>query len=52
MYMYILLRRPPLRQFLMDGEFFVGAALSTSLTKLALRYVTIVNAPRKQNVSV
>jgi len=42
--------RPPLRQFLMDGEFFVGAALATTLTKLALRYVAQTTDKRKQNV--
>ncbi|GJQ73897.1 hypothetical protein Trydic_g18831 [Trypoxylus dichotomus] len=31
-------KRPPLRQYMMDGEFFIGAALGTTLTKLALRY--------------
>ena len=41
--------RPTLRQFLNDGEFFVGAALATSLTKLALRYVQIVDNKKKQN---
>lgn len=42
--------RPPLRQFLMDGEFFIGAALATTLTKLALRYVAQTPDKRKQNV--
>ena len=31
-------KRPPLRQYLMDGDFFIGAALGTTLTKLALRH--------------
>ena len=35
----------------MDGEFFVGAALSTSLTKLALKYVALISDSKKQNVS-
>ena len=43
--------RPPLRQYLLDGDFFVGAALSTTLTKLALRYVDITEDAKKQNVS-
>lgn len=30
--------KPQLRQFLLDGEFFLGAALATALTKLSLRY--------------
>lgn len=41
--------RPPLRQCLMDGEFFVGAAMATMLTKLALRYVAQTSDKRKQN---
>ncbi|CAG9837457.1 unnamed protein product [Diabrotica balteata] len=30
--------RPPLRQYLMDGDFFIGASLASTLTKLSLRY--------------
>ncbi|KAH6561174.1 hypothetical protein BASA50_003834 [Batrachochytrium salamandrivorans] len=30
--------KPPLRSLILGGEFFVGAVLSTALTKLALRY--------------
>lgn len=41
--------RPPLRQYLMEGNFFVGAALATTLTKLALRYMNCVNVMKKQN---
>ncbi|XP_054261558.1 coatomer subunit beta isoform X1 [Macrosteles quadrilineatus] len=33
--------RPALRQYLMDGDFFIGAALGTTLTKLALRYACL-----------
>lgn len=36
----------------MDGDFFIGAALSTTLTKLALRYVAQTPDPKKQNVSL
>ena len=43
--------RPALRQYLMDGDFFLGAALSTSLTKLALRYMSLTDDVVKQNVS-
>ena len=43
--------RPPLRQFMMDGDFFVAAALSTTLTKLALRYVSLTQDKKRQNVS-
>ncbi|KAH8408911.1 hypothetical protein KR009_003733 [Drosophila setifemur] len=42
-------KRPPLRQYLMDGDFFIGAALSATLTKLALRYVELEKEPRAQN---
>ncbi|XP_034242398.1 coatomer subunit beta [Thrips palmi] len=41
--------RPPLRQYLMDGDFFMGAALGTTLAKLALRYLTLVSDPVRQN---
>ena len=30
--------RPPLRQYLMDGEFFVGPTIAGTLTKLVLKY--------------
>ncbi|KAM8938976.1 coatomer subunit beta isoform 2-T2 [Pelodytes ibericus] len=41
--------RPPLRGFLLDGDFFVAASLATTLTKIALRYVALVPEKRKQN---
>ncbi|KAG7482207.1 coatomer subunit beta [Solea senegalensis] len=41
--------RPPLRGFLMDGDFYVAASLATTLTKVALRYVAIVEEKRRQN---
>lgn len=44
--------RPPLRQYLLDGEFFVGAAIACTLTKLALRYLDIEDNKEKQNVGV
>lgn len=40
--------RPPLRQYLMDGEFFIGAALGTTLTKLALRFVALQGADHRK----
>ncbi|XP_073238634.1 coatomer subunit beta-like isoform X3 [Porites lutea] len=43
-------KRPPLRQYLLDGEFFVGAAIACTLTKLALRYLDIEEKTEKQNV--
>lgn len=42
--------RPPLRGFLMDGDFYVAASLATTLTKVALRYVAIVPDKKRQNV--
>eukprot|EP00069_Balaena_mysticetus_P011695 bmy_07190T0 len=41
--------RPPLRGFLLDGDFFVAASLATTLTKVALRYVALVQEKKKQN---
>jgi len=41
--------RPPLRKYLMAGDFFVGSVLATTLTKLALRYSTLVPDAVKQN---
>ncbi|CAH1800034.1 unnamed protein product [Owenia fusiformis] len=41
--------RPTLRQYLMDGDFFVAAALATSLTKLSLKFQQIVDNKKKQN---
>lgn len=34
-------RRPPLRQYLIDGDFYTGAALGTTFTKLGIRYAEI-----------
>jgi coatomer subunit beta len=31
--------RPPLRQYLMDGDFFIGTTLASTLTKLVLKYL-------------
>ncbi|PNF38616.1 Coatomer subunit beta [Cryptotermes secundus] len=41
--------RPPLRQYMMDGDFFIGAALGTTLAKLALRYMSLTPDGKKQN---
>merc|ERR1712227_463057 len=41
--------RPPLRKYLIDGDFFIGAALAGTLTKLALRWDSLVNDEAKQN---
>ncbi|GIY34863.1 hypothetical protein CDAR_382581 [Caerostris darwini] len=42
-------KKPPLRGYLLEGDFFIGAALSSTLAKLALRYITLVHDPKKQN---
>lgn len=41
--------RPPLRQYLLDGDFFIGATLSTTLTKLALKYTELEKDVSAQN---
>ena len=42
---------PPLRKDMMEGDFFIGAALATSLTKLGLKYIAITTDQKRQNVS-
>ena len=44
-------KRPPLRQFFMDGDFTLAGPLATALTKQSLRFWEICQDPRKQNVS-
>ena len=44
--------RPPLRGYLLDGQFFIAAALASTLTKLAVRYLTHVTEPQSRNVSM
>lgn len=43
--------RPPLRGYLMDGDFFIAASIATILTKLCLRYAEAVgdNEVKKRN---
>nr|XP_006812914.1 PREDICTED: LOW QUALITY PROTEIN: coatomer subunit beta-like [Saccoglossus kowalevskii] len=41
--------RPPLRGYLLEGDFFVGASLAMTLTKIALRYIKISEDQKKQN---
>lgn len=36
-------KRPPLRQYLIDGDYYIGAALGTTFTKLGIRYAAIWN---------
>jgi coatomer subunit beta len=40
---------PPLRGFLLDGEFFIGSVLATTLTKLGLKFTKLSDDSRKQN---
>ncbi|KAG1677518.1 Coatomer subunit beta [Nymphon striatum] len=40
---------PTMRGFLMGGDFFIASALATSLTKLSLKYASVVENARKQN---
>jgi len=42
--------KPPLRKFLLDGDFFVGAALAGCLTKLALRFAEAVASEAKGQI--
>lgn len=35
----------------MDGEFFIGATIATTLTKVALRYSKLCDDNAKKNVS-
>lgn len=34
-------KSPPIRQYFMDGDFFIGAALAANLTKLVLKYTAL-----------
>ena len=42
-------RQASLRSFLLDGDFFIGAALGTSLCKLVIRYMSSEEDASKQN---
>ena len=42
-------KRPALVQYMMDGDFFIGASLATTLAKLALRYKGLENDLQKSN---
>ena len=43
---------PPLRGYFLDGKFFIAAALGSTLTKLAIRYLHQVEEPQSKNVRV
>lgn len=38
-----------MRQYLLDGDFFIGATLATTLTKLALKYIDLEPNEVEQN---
>ncbi|GMR36407.1 hypothetical protein PMAYCL1PPCAC_06602, partial [Pristionchus mayeri] len=40
--------RPPLRRFLLDGDFFIAASLATSLSKLAANHAKLNSGKKKQ----
>lgn len=42
-------KRPPLVQYMMEGDFFIGACLSATLAKLALRYKAMETDEQKRN---
>lgn len=42
-------KRPPLVQYMMEGDFFIGASLATTLSKLALRYKLLESNIQKSN---
>ncbi|XP_018307712.1 coatomer subunit beta [Mycetomoellerius zeteki] len=42
-------KRPTLLQYMMEGDFFIGASLATTLAKLALRYKILETDIQKSN---
>lgn len=38
-----------MRQYLMDGDFFIGASIGTTLAKLTLRYISHSNDTASNN---
>jgi len=42
-------QRPPLRSYLMKGDFFIGSAIGSTLTKLALRFLDVESDINQQN---
>jgi len=42
---------PPLRGYLLEGQFFLAAALASTLTKLCIRYFQHTQDASKKNVS-
>lgn len=50
-YYSVAFHSPPLRAYLLDGKFFLAAALASTLTKLSVRYVQQVEQAQSKNVS-
>jgi len=42
-------KRPPLRSYLMKGDFFIGSAIGSTLTKLGLKFLDVVSDQEQQN---
>ena len=42
---------PPIRQYLLDGKFFVAGVIASTLTKLTIRLLSEVKEPLSRNVS-
>lgn len=42
-------QRPPLRSYLLKGDFFIGSAIASTLTKLALRFYEVDSNVSHQN---
>ncbi|RUP49758.1 adaptin N terminal region-domain-containing protein [Jimgerdemannia flammicorona] len=41
--------KPPLRSLILNGDFFLGSVLATTLTKLTMRYAELVNDVKSVN---
>lgn len=42
-------QRPPLRSYLLKGDFFIGSAIASTLTKIALRFYEVDSNQNHQN---
>lgn len=43
-------QKPPLRQLILDGDYYLGTVLSSTLTKLVMRFSDISNNEEKTNI--
>ncbi len=41
---------PPLRGYLLDGDFFIASSLASTLTKLCVRYLALTTDQQSKNV--